>query len=152
MTKLLDDLLDTSEKRAKRMIGTKTECMPEWLLVNQEGKRILIATPWTNREERDIVVATMKASLRAFNCLAYSLDFEAWASPAPMKDSEIDAGYRPSLDPKRKEIFMAIACDGETERTRIWEIIRNEDGSCKDIVLDMESKDTGGVLSNLFKD
>lgn len=150
-TKLLNDLLDIDEKRAKKIIGTKDELMTEWLLVSSNGKRMLVATPWASKSEQDMVLRTMRQALRQLDIIAYSLSYEAWAAPEPIQHP-IPEGYAPSEDPNRKEVFMSIACDGTTEIARIWEIIRNPDGSCKDLRLDMrEATGTAGRLSNLFK-
>lgn len=149
MTKLLNELLDLAEERFKGTIGSKDQLIGHWILVSQEGHRALIGTPWSNEDERDIVVATIRSALKAFNCIAYSFSHEAWSAPEP-KDSFSD-DYRPSKDPARKEVFIASACDGTTEKLRVYNIIRDADGACKDVVFDYESDQSGGALANLFK-
>lgn len=149
MTKILDDLLAIGEERFRGTIGTKDQLIPHFLLVSQEGKRALIATPWGNQAERDEVVHAIRGALKAFNCVAYSLSHEAWAAPEPK--GSWPEGYRPSQDPQKKEVFMVSACDGSVEKCRVYNIIRNADGTCKDIKLDYESDQSGGTLANLFK-
>jgi len=68
----------------------------------------------------------LRAKMREWNTVAYSIVVEAWAAQQP-KDWKIgdDPGPRPAQRPERKEVVIAIASDGTEVVSRTWEIVRD---------------------------
>lgn len=148
---LLNELMNVAEERFRRNIGTKDQAIPHWLLVNTQGDRALIATPWHSKSERDAVVDAIRGALKVFDCVAYSVSYEAWAAAEPKGDYDKEK-FRPSQQPDKVEVVMVIACDGTKQKSKTWEIIRGPDEIIQDLKLLYESEGGEGVLSNLFQE
>lgn len=149
MTKVLDELLDYGEQRGKEMIGTKRELIPYWLLVHEDGRRMLIATPWENSREKYGITAKLRKIISTGYFIAYSFHCEGWMLNIPPGEPIPDIA--PSESPNRIECFMVTACDGTKEIQRTWEIKRGPDGTCVDLVHFSTSEDIEGRLTNFFK-
>lgn len=156
MTALLDELLDLGEKRGRELIGTKRELLPYFLLVKPDGTRVLISTPWTNNIEKDIAVQTIRMALRSGDFIAYLFDHEGWMLNLGKGEKAPEGSI--ADHPNRIECFLATACDGSTEKQKIWEIRRDSQGNCTDLVYKDGSIQTSngprtleGRLTNLFE-
>jgi hypothetical protein len=107
------------------LIKRRQPLIPQWLLVDKRGKVELIATPWSNERERDIVAKYLRKHVRESQIEAYSFVIEAWAAIAPEGWKEGDPRLPNWMRPDRTEIVVALATDGSSVECREWTIQRD---------------------------
>jgi hypothetical protein len=101
-----------------------------------KGKDIdLVATPWSNDEQKRIAQMLVRAKLKIENCDGYSFVSEAWmlsVDKSEYPDAEEYDGIRPSQSERRIEVVCVAAVvkteTGLDKKFQTWAIERNAQG------------------------
>ena len=127
----LEDLVRLGEEQARRvLIGTKEELVPSWLLLDENGPTIL-ATPWADNREKQLVTHAMRKTMRERQVIAYSLLVEAWFVVVPEEQYE---GPPPSERDDRKEAVVVMAANRDGQHLyRQLAIVRDKEGACVEL-------------------
>lgn len=97
---------------------------PSWLIENEEGKRLLLATPM---EGKDMAVVVRHA-IREFGGVRYATSMESWFLEYG-KDEVMPANVRPSESPRRREGLIIYGEDNKGDAHCIaYEIKRDKNG------------------------
>jgi hypothetical protein len=123
----LDSLLEAAGHMAHQVLLKEHESlMPTWLYLRPNGELGIIATPWRDELEKEIMVLRVREELRATQALLYAFVTEAWVASAP---SEWSPGkqlpLRPSQHPDRQEVVIAFATDGQLIEWKSWDTKRD---------------------------
>ena len=95
-----------------------------WHAVDGTNKHVLIATPWNDDHEKDIVVKGLRRMFAANQVKRYAFIVEAWVAEVKTLD-----GPRPSEHPDRREVLMIHAEDRSGESIiGYYYILRPEHG------------------------
>jgi hypothetical protein len=141
--KKLLELFDIAAENAARMFNESDdhEVLPMWHAVDGKNKHGLIATPWSNDEEKEIVVKGLRKMFAVNQVKRYAFIVEAWvAQIAPFEQPE-DVP-RPSEHPDRREVLMIHAEDRSGESIiGYYYILRPEHGPPKLSPLDIQPYD-----------
>jgi hypothetical protein len=88
----LRQLVDLAGQHANAvLIGLNQPLIPSWLYLDRNSRTHVVATPWTNDQEKEHAARHMRWVLRTTGARAYSLVTEAWVAMAP-------AGWKPGQD------------------------------------------------------
>ena len=95
----------------------------------------IVATPWSNDEQKRIAQMLVRAKLIMEQCEAYSFVSEAWmlaVNKSEYPNAEDYDGIQPSKSERRVEVVVATAvaksATGLDKRFSTWAIIRNDQG------------------------
>ena len=160
MSELLDKMFHAAEKSLRDRIGTKDVMMPIWHVMHADGRSEVIGTPWGNSNEKETVLAALRAMFKTTDVIAYCVSTEAWTMPKGMTPEEAKAiapngdinQLRPSVMPNRVECFNVFASDGTASLGKMWNIRRDKRGRVQAIVLrdDLEGSQFGGSIPTML--
>jgi hypothetical protein len=129
----LRELFDLAATNAAKIFleSDDHEVQPMWHAVDGKNKHVLIATPWSSDDEKDVVVKTLRKMFAANQVKRYAFIVEAWVARVS-SEREVHDGPRPSEHPDRREVLMISAEDrsGETIMGHYY-ILRPERGPPK---------------------
>jgi alkylated DNA nucleotide flippase Atl1 len=152
MTKL-EQLVEMAGTHARAVLTVLNQSVvPTWVLIDDKGKISITATSWTDEREKATCVAMMRARMREEKIVAYSVVAEAWSAVQPKGWKVTDPHVRPSEDPQRVEIVLALATDGKETEWRRWRIERNATGRV--VALEPEAipqEQVVGWMANMLK-
>jgi hypothetical protein len=118
-------------------VGSHRELMPIFALESAEGLTVH-GCPWKNDKEKVILGTAVKLECQRRKVFQYSFVCEAWALElASVKELHL----RPSKDPRRIEVVLALAVNRQEKKIRQWKIERSEDGICTGLT---PSREDGG--------
>ena len=149
----LRDLFDVAAENAARMFNESDdhEVLPMWHAVFGNNEHALIATPWSNDEEKQITVNGLRKMFAAKQVKRYAFIVEAWiAQVTTMR--EVRDGPRPSQHPDRREVLMITAEDRDgSQIIGQYYILRPEHGPPKLSPLEVQPYDstTGRMIGLL---
>jgi hypothetical protein len=145
----LRELFDVAAENAAKMFNESDdhEVLPMWHAVDGTNKHVLIATPWNDDHEKDIVVKGLRRMFAANHVKRYAFIVEAWVAEVKTLD-----GPRPSEHPDRREVLMIHAEDRSGESIiGYYYILRPEHGPPKLSPLDvMDYDQTTGRMMGLL--
>jgi hypothetical protein len=149
--KTLDELMEDARRHAVEVLVGKPDAslMPTWLMQTPKGA-IVVGTPWTNDDEKDLVAFAMRHMLKKEHATSYSFLSEAWVVTQGIGEPYI----QPRLSDKRREVVIINAFTREQGRVRIYEIKRGPDAVVTELTpeSDLDGADHfGGRLHNLFQ-
>jgi len=133
----LDDLLDVGERHARKILLQRREPMLQTFfhLVAPEGEKdAIIPCNWRDDYEKDVTVATVKATAAIMKAVMALYVSEAWmlTLPPPLTSwhaqHQMDNTPRPSESPDRVEVVHIMAYDGITAKGRTLQMVRNRPG------------------------
>jgi hypothetical protein len=107
------------------LIGLQKPLMPSWLYVDAQNGFHIVGTPWRNEAEKKMAGLHMRKVMQEAKAVAYSVVTEAWASHLDKSWKPGQPYTEPRLDPKRQEIVLAFATDGEATEWKRWAVIRD---------------------------
>ena len=117
---------------------------PKWLLENERGQRLLIATAL---EGKDIATVARDA-IREFGAVRYAFCMESWFL---MPNDHEGLAIRPSEHPLRREGVFLSGEDNKGERIVInYEIKRREGSKPWLEKMDVSNADLSGRLTDMF--
>lgn len=124
MTKL-QELFNIAATNVKGMFDKRHEILPMWHVVMGNDEHVLIATPWSNDDEKDAAVDALRKIFRQRQAKRLVFICEAWTLLA-RSANEIS---RPSEHPDRREVVSLIAEDRDGSNLAGWYfILRPEHG------------------------
>lgn len=103
----LRELFDIGCYNAKRLFEEQGEVTPMWHAVPERGDHLLIATPWSDDIEKEIVIEFLRDKFKAKRVQRFVCIVEAWA----VMGASIDMEIRPSRHPDRREVIKIQAED-----------------------------------------
>jgi hypothetical protein len=134
MSAQTEELLEMAEKHARGiMIGSSDELLTCFCLMEKDGSIDMIATPWRDDKEKNILVMQVAARIVHVKPVAYSFVSECWAITRK-KDEKHD---RPMNCPDRREGVFILVSDGHERAFRSLDTIREagEESKCLDLKL-----------------
>jgi hypothetical protein len=129
----LQKLFDIAAANAARMFleSDNHEVLPMWHAVLGNDEHALIATPWSNDEEKQITVNGLRQLFAAEHVKRFAFIVEAWTAQAK-SEREVRDGPRPSEHPDRREVLMIHAEDRDGSQIMgQYYILRPEHGPPK---------------------
>ena len=159
-SKQLRELFNIAAKNAAKMFleSDDHEVLPMWHAVFGNNEHALIATPWSNQEEKEAVVKGLRKMFAAKQVKRYAFIVEAWI--AQVGPSDLDEGvtrgeYKgppPSQHPDRREVLMITAEDRDgSQIIGQYFILRPEHGPPKLSPLEVQPYDqTTGRMVGLL--
>lgn len=106
----LQDFFAVAADLAARMFRKSGEILPMWHAVTGNDEHLVIATPWSNDEEKDITQRGLRRMFQVQCVKRFAFICEAWT--AELKTiAEAKEGPRPSEHPDRREVLMISAED-----------------------------------------
>ena len=138
----LEKLIEIAyEMASKKLITSKEELLPMFLLSKEGGSCDVIGCPWKdNQDKQDAVREVGLHIIRSDDKVqAYSLLSECWTSA--YKVGEKARADRQETDPQRQECVVCLASDGDEHLFYSWKIGRDRRGYC--VSLTGESKPWG---------
>jgi hypothetical protein len=126
----LDDMLQLAADYAEEILlkRHRKSLVPVWLMISRKGKSFIISAGWKNDKEKYAAEYALRKTMRKWDIVAYSMVTEAWLSvrtPVEGFENLTWPNMRPSQDPARKEVVMALATNGKERRWRQWGIVRD---------------------------
>ena len=135
MTITLEELLEGGIAHATRILITERhkELQPFFHLVLPNDEMALVPVKWANETEKQIVLAGVRHVAKELGATMALTLSEAWAVEAPDNIKTVEAGREcmkrqdpPSESPRRKEIVIICATDGERTIGKSLSIERNK--------------------------
>jgi hypothetical protein len=124
----LQDFFAIAAENAARMFRGSGEVLPMWHAVNGKDEHILIATPWSSDEEKDITQQGLRRMFQVQCVKRFAFICEAWTAQVSTM-AEVNDGPRPSEHPDRREVLMISAEDREGNAiSGFFYILRPEHG------------------------
>jgi hypothetical protein len=127
--------MDLAQQQATTvMVGLHQDLLGVFVIVKPDGNMEVIGAPWKSPREKLIILIAIKEHLRRLNAVAFSFVGEAWTATNP-PDNPLDmtpASQRPA--DQRKEIVMSFASDRRTKLRQFFDIIRDAEGRCIDLL------------------
>jgi hypothetical protein len=95
------------------MFNENGRLLPTWLLQEEDGKILLVVTPYDNDLTKDMVDFAIREAIKTKNIQRYAYISEVWMAFEKGCFSSVEdyKGLRPSQRPDRKEALMLIAED-----------------------------------------
>ena len=131
----LEELLAGGVAHAHRILIEERhkELQPFFHLVLASGEMALVPVKWANETEKQVVLAGVRHVAKELDAVMALTMSEAWAVEAPKDIKTIEAGREwmnrqdpPSENPRRKEIVIICATDGERTIGKSLAIERNK--------------------------
>lgn len=115
------------------LINRHDSLMPMFVVHREtpEPKTDIIGCPFQNDEEKKVMVFNVALEIAEKGADAWSFVTESWFAH---REKGEPLGPRPSDDPHRREGLMCLVSDGKTTEMHAWEIIRDADGNCTELV------------------
>lgn len=129
MTKALklQELFDLAAKNAARIWNESHEVLPMWHAIQGNGENTLIATPWSDDDEKEIALAMLRDFFREKHVKRFAFIVEAWVRQA--KSLEDVHSCPVSEHEDRREVLMISAEDRDGTAMMGWYyILRPEIG------------------------
>jgi hypothetical protein len=140
----LETMLEVARQQAELvLVGGKRELMPVFVLVGPGGPSVH-GCPWRNDAEKEIMGNKVRREIKRRKVFQYSFVCEAWAVHLA---SAKEFHHRPSEDPRRVEVVIALAVNRQEKKIRQWNIERAEDGTCTGLRLNPSFGDEGQLES-----
>ena len=121
----LDELLKILEIHAHKILIElhQSSLMPIYHLHGDQD--IAVGCHWENVDQKLVGLREIKKQAKKINATMIGFVGEAWMTK---HDHEVDITQvvAPSKSPYRIEVVIATATDGETTKTKTWQIMRNE--------------------------
>lgn len=152
----LKALVDLASEHAETVLVKAHESlMPTWLLTDGKGCLYLVGTPWRDEKEKYNAHLAMRDFVREREIVAYGFVVEAWLATRPpgWRPEPGKPAPRPAEDPNRREVVMAVATNGKTQRFRTWATRRDAAGKVSALVeeeADDYAKNLFGWMCELF--
>ena len=127
---VLEKLMKVATRAARHEFGNEGSCgMPKWLIEDEHGHRILIATPFEKTPDyKDIVANSMRQMLKEFGAVAYVLAVESWFISHKLDDPRRD--LPPSQCADRQEgVFICGEDIHGNSQSILMEIKRDGDNA-----------------------
>jgi hypothetical protein len=127
-----------------------SQVLPTWTLLTQSGQVVIIVTPFDNGSMgKDMVAEGIKKLMSEAHVIRYTFLSEAWTASQTTAPTDYDIPPSKRLD--RKEVLMVTGADRKSGETlRIWDIVRDEDGSVVDLKLNEDLNAPGGNSEGRF--
>jgi hypothetical protein len=106
----LEDFFANAAENAMRIFGESGEILPMWHVVDGNDEHVLIATPWSSDEEKDITQRGLRMMFQAKHVKRLAFICEAWIATVNTM-TEAKEGPRPSEHPDRREVLIINAED-----------------------------------------
>jgi hypothetical protein len=139
-------LIDIAEALARKaLIGIPGgELPPVWLLQRDgEDTARIIESPWENDLVKLAILDDMRRLMGENSVSAYAFVSEAWiAGP--------DTDVQPRDSDTRVEIVHAVVADGKSKTSKVWSIIRNDDGVCVELKFWAQSHGVSGPIAEFL--
>jgi len=137
----LQEFFANAAENAMRIFNESGEVVPMWHAEPKEGPHLLIATPWSNDEEKHLAEKTLRLVFADHQVKRYAFISEVWMAQVKSFD-EVNSGPRPSEHPDRREALLITAEDRYGNRiSGNFYILRPEHGPAKLSPLDMHDHD-----------
>jgi hypothetical protein len=128
----LQELFDNAAANAARIFNESGEVLPMWHAVYGNDENVLIATPWSGDEEKQIAVDMLRHLFRRERVKRFAFIVEAWTATSRAEDiaakGEGYVGPPPSEHPDRREVLMITAEDHGSSIMGFYYILRPEHG------------------------
>jgi hypothetical protein len=148
----VDQLVDHALGFAQRVLieQPNAQIMPSFLIQYKNGRADIIATPWTNDDDKAIAIALIRFMLKSHNIHSYSFISEAWVAN---EDTRHPIRLMPRDREDRRETVLINAFNREGGKVRCYEIKRGPDGVVTELVPEkVVPLSWEGQLHNLFDD
>jgi hypothetical protein len=126
----MQELFEHARDRSADMFRETGEVLPMWHAVAGNGDNVLIATPWSNDDEKDAAMGALRMLFAKHQVKRYAFVCEAWVVVA--KGNNLDAAMaepRPSEHPDRREVLRIQVEDRSGEQlSGSYFILRPEHG------------------------
>ena len=128
---LLQDFFACAADNAANIFKESGEVLPMWHAEPEEGAHLLIATPWSDDEEKHVAEKALRKVFALHRVKRYAFISEVWMAQVKSFD-EVDNGPRPSVHPDRREAVMIAAEDRYGNSiSGVFYILRPEHGPAK---------------------
>ena len=146
----LDGLLEAALKHAEAVLVGEPDAqiIPTWVLYGKDIPVTLIATPWEDEDDKDMMIGLMRQLMKAKGVDCYSFLSEAWTASEDVRNP---IGLEPRKREDRREVVLITACSRESARLAIYEIKRGPDARVTELVFEDAVGQSGGRLSNLLQ-
>jgi hypothetical protein len=105
----LRELFQIGLENAKHIFDDQGSVTPIWHAVPEHGDHMLIATPWSDDDEKDAAMDFLRYKFREEKVMRYVCVLEAWLVQA--RDPKTAFEIRPSTHPDRREVVRITAED-----------------------------------------
>lgn len=154
----LTDLMERSEMIVRDMFThpeiVEDDCItPVWSLLTEEGKVVVLMTPFSNANEKNAVAEIIKKKIEEVKAVAYTFVSETWIVVLDTKDKEqarkiAEETIAPSDHPDRVDAVMIMGED-LYGKSFSWEI-RIKDDRVLDTETRKHSAEAVGRFANMF--
>lgn len=151
--KNLLEFLDRHTAIVKRMFTDNGQVEPMWIIETKHEGCILVATPWTSREEKELTIQAITAIMKSKQATRYIFMSEAWevtGLDGKIPES-VALGASVASHPDRQEILILTAEDHEKQVIRRMRILRPEQGKPHLLDAEADDMDSEGRLIGLLK-
>jgi hypothetical protein len=132
----LEQLVESGINHAKHILLEQREKQLQALytLITDQNELILLPCTFSNDFEKDVTVATVKATAALSNAVMALYVNEGWMLKLPKAltpwhaDRQMENLPRPSQSPDRIEVVHALATNGTTTLSRTLQMVRNKPG------------------------
>jgi len=140
----LQDFFACAAERAKAIFEATGEVLPMWHAVPAQGQDLVIATPWSDDDEKEATAQAIRQIFDRAQVKRFAFISEAWvASMRPGTSLEEANHTRASQHPDRREVLMINAEDRWGNAiSGCFYILRPEHGPAKLSPLQMSDYDT----------
>ena len=150
-TLTLDQLVDSGVAHARHILLKKRAKQLEafYTLITEDNEMILLPCTFQNDFEKDVTVATVKATALLTHAVMALYVNEGWMVKLPPPLSPWHAKRQmenlpiPSESPDRIEIVQALATDGTTVKSRCLQMVRDKPGGKLIALVPMAQPDEG---------
>jgi hypothetical protein len=134
----LEDLLALAYQQASTVLsGSKAELMPVFALEAASGQMFIRGCPFRNDDQKEAMIESIRQEIQKRRIVRYSFLCEAWA--LNLKKGLNEFHLRPSKDPRRYEVVIALAIDRKMRKIRQWRILRDDNGVCTGLEQDADN-------------
>jgi hypothetical protein len=135
-TLTLDQLVDSGIKHAKHILLEQRDKQMQtfYTLITDQNEIIMLPCTFNNDFEKDVTVASVKATAAICHAVMALYVAEAWMLklPKPLTswhaDRQMENMPKPSQSPNRIEAVLVLATDGTTVRSRSLQMVRDKPG------------------------
>lgn len=125
--KTLKEMIEGAYEVAKKLVeeDQEKELVPIFIEMKADGVADILATPFGDDEQKDLLAALLRAKFKADGCTCYIHVSEAWSVCYNRKEEW--NGLRPSQSERRREVV--IFCGEDIEGKQMMgqaEILRDE--------------------------
>lgn len=150
MLMTIDEMIETAEQHARTVLINEegAQLSPAFLMESEE-ERIIVVTPWSNKEERNRSLNVIQLAMKIKKIKQYSVVSESWMAT---ETKGFETGLMPSQRQDRKEVVVIVAVTKIEKKSVMFDIERNDKAIIIDLIKEKEMEGSGvaGELASLL--